>query len=95
MRWMDPNTKEWESVFDEGTGKEKVTIERGERDIYRVRYWRGDTEATIHVHGETPEELADNLINEGMFAEDEARAISSRIVAKPPNGRSPSAGRHL
>lgn len=86
MRWIDPDAKEWKLVFDEGVGKEQVVIEKGERGIYRVSYWRGDTKATIHLHGETPEKLAESLINEGMFTELKAHSVAEKIDTKPANG---------
>lgn len=80
MRWIEPDKKDWMPVFDEGTGKERVTIEKGEYNYYRLKYWRGDTEAVIHVQAETVDDMAGILINEGMFTEEEARVVAQRIV---------------
>lgn len=80
MRWIEPDKKDWMPVFDEGVGKDRVTIEKGEHNYYRLRYWRGDTEALIHIHAETVNDMASILINEGMFPEEVARAVAQKII---------------
>lgn len=88
MRPVDANAKDWILLFDEGDGRKKVTIEKGEGNFYRVRYWRGNTEASLHLHGESADELAKKLINEAMFTDEEARKIAERIVNPPEISRS-------
>lgn len=83
MRWVDPQTKQWTPLFDEGSGKERISIEKGEIDVYRIRYWRGDKEALIHFRAGSQEELAQVLINEGLFNDDDARITAERIAGHP------------
>jgi len=79
LRWPDSNSKNWKLLFDEGDGKDRVIIEKGEHDFYRLRYWRGDTESSILLHGETADELAKRIINENIFTEDEALELAKKI----------------
>lgn len=83
LRWPDSNSRNWKLLFDEGAGKDRVIIEKGEHAFYRLGYWRGDKEASILLHGETADELAKRLINENIFTEDEARELAKKIVNNP------------
>lgn len=80
MRWKEPSVKDWMPVFEEGSGKQRIVIEKGEFDYFRIRFWRGDTEASRYVHASTAEEMEEDLVVEGIFDRNEARRVAHSFL---------------
>lgn len=71
---------QWTPVFNGEIGKSRVSVEKGDHGMYRITTCKKHTEVEIQIHGETPDELARNLMDEGLFPENEARRIAEKIV---------------
>ena len=80
MRWKEPSMKDWMPVFEEGSGKDRIVIEKGEFDYYRIRYWREQAEASRYVHASTAEEMEEDLVVEGLYDRDEARRVARTFI---------------
>lgn len=52
----------------------------GKPGKYRVTTFTKSTQITIHVHGETPDEFAKSIMEEGFFTEDQARKIVLQVI---------------